>query len=73
MEVDVLRGAVLVVIVLDHNLSGVLRHAMLHSYAYCDVVEVFVILGGYAFAAACIGMTARGGARAARRRCVKRA
>jgi hypothetical protein len=73
IEVDFLRGAVLIVIVLDHNLSGLLRHAMLHSYAYCDAAEVFVFLGGYASAAAYIGVAARSGAGAARRRFVKRA
>jgi hypothetical protein len=73
VEVDFLRGVVLIVIALDHVSSGVLQYAMLHSYAYCDAAEVFVFLGGYGSAAAYVGVAARRGEAAARRRFVKRA
>jgi hypothetical protein len=73
VEVDFLRGVVLIVIALDHISNGVLQYAMLHSYAYCDAAEVFVFLGGYASAAAYVGVAARRGERAARRRFLQRA
>lgn len=73
LEVDFLRGAVLIVIAIDHISGGVLQHAMLHSYAYCDAAEVFVFLGGYASAAAYARVAAQRGEAAARRRFVKRA
>lgn len=72
IEVDFLRGVVLIVIAIDHISSGVLQHAMLHSYAYCDAAEIFVFLGGYASAAAYTGVAARRGELAARWRFVKR-
>jgi hypothetical protein len=73
VEVDFLRGVVLIVIALDHISNGVLQYAMLHTYAYCDAAEVFVFLGGYASAAAYVGVASRRGEAAARRRFVKRA
>ncbi|WP_321791847.1 OpgC domain-containing protein [Caballeronia sp. J97] len=73
IEVDFLRGIVLIVIALDHNLSGVLQHAMLHTYAYCDAAEVFVFLGGYASASAYLSVCVHRGESAARRRFLKRA
>ncbi|GLU30355.1 OpgC domain-containing protein [Trinickia caryophylli] len=73
LEVDFLRGAVLIVIAIDHISGGVLQHAMLHSYAYCDAAEVFVFLGGYASAAAYARLAAQRGETAARRRFAKRA
>ncbi len=73
LEVDFLRGVVLIVIALDHISKGVLQYAMLHSYAYCDAAEVFVFLGGYASAAAYVGVKERRGDAAARRRFLKRA
>jgi hypothetical protein len=73
IEVDFLRGIVLLVIALDHNLSGLLQHVMLHSYAYCDAAEVFVFLGGYASAAAYLNVSSSRGEVAARLRFLKRA
>ncbi len=73
VEVDFLRGAVLIVIAIDHISRGILQHAMLHSYAYCDAAEVFVFLGGYASAAAYAAVASRNGETAARRRFLKRA
>ena len=65
IEVDFLRGAVLIVIAIDHISRGILQHAMLHSYAYCDAAEVFVFLGGYASAAGYTSLAARHGELAA--------
>ncbi|HTI16504.1 MAG TPA: OpgC domain-containing protein [Trinickia sp.] len=73
IEVDFLRGVVLIVIALDHVSYGVIQYATLHSYAYCDAAEVFVFLGGYASTSAYAGMAARSGEGAARRRFLKRA
>ncbi|WP_321938022.1 OpgC domain-containing protein [Paraburkholderia sp. J8-2] len=73
VEVDFFRGVALLVIALDHNTSGVLRHVTLHTYAYCDAAEVFVFLGGYASAAAYVGVATRRGKLVARRRFLKRA
>jgi hypothetical protein len=73
VEVDFLRGAVLIVIALDHISRGILQHAMLHSYAYCDAAEVFVFLGGYASAAAYGAVASSNGETGARRRFFKRA
>jgi hypothetical protein len=73
VEVDFLRGVVLIVIALDHNTNGFLQSVTLHSYAYCDAAEVFVFLGGYASAAAYVAMASRRGEAAARWRFVKRA
>ncbi|MEX3955075.1 OpgC domain-containing protein [Trinickia sp. EG282A] len=73
LEVDFLRGVVLIVIALDHISRGILQYAMLHSYAYCDAAEVFVFLGGYASAAAYVGVAERRGEAAARLRFLKRA
>jgi hypothetical protein len=56
VEVDFLRGLVLLVIMLDHVSGSVLSRFMLHEYAYCDAAEVFVFLGGYATAAAYVGL-----------------
>jgi len=73
IEVDFLRGAVLIVIAIDHISRGILQHAMLHSYAYCDAAEVFVFLGGYASAAAYAAVLSRNGESGARRRFLRRA
>ncbi|RKP50753.1 OpgC domain-containing protein [Trinickia fusca] len=73
VEVDFLRGIVLIVIAIDHISVSVLSHAMLHSYAYCDAAEVFVFLGGYASAASYAAIAARRGEAAARRRFLRRA
>lgn len=73
VEVDFLRGVVLIVIAIDHISLGVLSYAMLHNYAYCDAAEVFVFLGGYASAASYTGIAARRGESAALQRFVKRA
>ncbi|WP_206951551.1 OpgC domain-containing protein [Trinickia acidisoli] len=73
IEVDLLRGIVLIVIAIDHITVGVLSHATLHNYAYCDAAEVFVFLGGYASAAGYSSIAARHGAPAARSRFFRRA
>src|SRR6185312_11131605 len=73
IEVDLLRGIVLIVIAIDHISVSVLAHAMLHNYAYCDAAEVFVFLGGYASAAGYTSLAAGRGESAARRRFVRRA
>lgn len=72
IEVDLLRGIVLIVIAIDHISVSVLAHAMLHNYAYCDAAEVFVFLGGYASAAGYTSIAARQGEAAARVRFLKR-
>lgn len=73
IEVDLLRGIVLIVIAIDHISVSVLERVMLHNYAYCDAAEVFVFLGGYASAAGYTTLAARHGEAAARRRFLKRA
>jgi hypothetical protein len=73
IEVDLLRGIVLIAIAIDHISMSVLSQATLHSYAYCDAAEVFVFLGGYASAAGYANIAARQGEGAARRRFLKRA
>ena len=73
IEVDLLRGIVLIVIAIDHISVSVLERVMLHNYAYCDAAEVFVFLGGYASAAGYTSLAARHGEAAARRRFFKRA
>ncbi|RDU95710.1 OpgC domain-containing protein [Trinickia dinghuensis] len=73
IEVDLLRGIVLIAIAIDHISVSVLSHATLHNYAYCDAAEVFVFLGGYASAAGYTNIAARRGEGAARRRFLKRA
>jgi hypothetical protein len=73
VEIDFLRGLVLIVISLDHNTSGLLRSATLHTFAYCDASEVFVFLGGYASASAYVDVSMRRGNFAARLRFLKRA
>ncbi|MEX3815915.1 OpgC domain-containing protein [Paraburkholderia sp. BR13439] len=73
VELDFLRGVVLIIIALDHNLSGLLQHVMLHTYAYCDAAEVFVFFGGYASASAYLSVASNKGEAAARLRFLKRA
>jgi hypothetical protein len=73
IEVDLLRGLVLIAIAIDHISVSVLSHAMLHNYAYCDAAEVFVFLGGYASASGYVNLATQRGEEAARRRCVRRA
>ena len=50
IDVDFVRGVVLIVIVLDHIPGSALSQLTLHTYALCDSAEVFVFLGGYASA-----------------------
>jgi hypothetical protein len=73
LEIDFLRGVVLIVIALDHVQGSVLSHFMLHNYAFCDAAEVFVFLGGYACAAAYTNVATHRSVHAARRRFVVRA
>jgi hypothetical protein len=73
VEVDFLRGLVLMVIMLDHISGSTLSHFTLHAYAYCDAAEVFVFLGGYATAAAYVAIDRRGVPGSAGRRFLKRA
>lgn len=72
IEVDFLRGVVLIVIALDHISGSTLAKFMLHNYAFCDAAEVFVFLGGYASAAAYGAVDARRGAGAAASRFLRR-
>lgn len=72
IEVDFLRGVVLIVIVLDHISGSSLAKFMLHNYAFCDAAEVFVFLGGYASAAAYAAIEANRGGRAATMRFLSR-
>ena len=72
LEIDFLRGVVLIVIALDHVQGSVLSRFMLHNYAYCDAAEVFVFLGGYASAAAYTNVATYHGEHAAKRRFVVR-
>ncbi|MEW6345174.1 MAG: OpgC domain-containing protein [Paraburkholderia sp.] len=73
LEIDFLRGVVLIVIALDHIQGSVLSRFMLHNYAYCDAAEVFVFLGGYASAAAYTNVATYRSEHAARRRFLLRA
>ena len=73
IEVDLLRGIVLIAIAIDHISMSVLAQATLHAYAYCDAAEVFVFLGGYASASGYASIAARRGERAARHRFLRRA
>jgi hypothetical protein len=73
LEIDFLRGVVLIVIALDHVQGSVLSRFMLHNYAYCDAAEVFVFLGGYASAAAYTNVAAHRSEHAAKRRFLLRA
>lgn len=72
IEVDFLRGVVLIVIVLDHIPGSALSHLTLHTYAFCDSAEVFVFLGGFASAAAYTAVLARRGRVPARMRFFRR-
>ena len=73
IEVDLLRGVVLLAIAIDHISTSVLSQATLHNYAYCDAAEVFVFLGGYASASGYANIAARRGEAAARHRFIRRA
>ncbi|SDH79855.1 OpgC domain-containing protein [Paraburkholderia phenazinium] len=73
LEIDFLRGVVLIVIALDHIQGSVLSRFMLHNYAYCDAAEVFVFLGGYASAAAYTNVATYRSEHAAKRRFLLRA
>ncbi|RQS65788.1 OpgC domain-containing protein [Burkholderia sp. Bp8963] len=72
VEVDFLRGVVLIVIAVDHISGSALAKFMLHNYAYCDAAEVFVFLGGYASAAAYTAIATNRGAGAAIARFIQR-
>lgn len=72
IEVDFLRGVVLIVIAIDHIYGSSLTKFMLHNYAFCDAAEVFVFLGGYASAAAYVTIEANRGGRAATLRFLSR-
>ncbi|WP_433706006.1 OpgC domain-containing protein [Paraburkholderia sacchari] len=73
VDVDFLRGVALIVIALDHNFSGVLQYATLHTYAYCDAAELFVFVGGYVSASAYVSIASSRGENAARFRFLRRA
>jgi hypothetical protein len=68
VDADFLGG-----IALDHNFSGILQHATLHAFAYCDAAELFVFVGGYASASAYVTIASARGETAARCRFLKRA
>lgn len=73
LELDFLRGLVMLVIVVDHVGGSILSRFTLHAYAFNDAAEVFVFLGGYAATSAYVSISARRGAQAARHRFAKRA
>ncbi|TKC92518.1 OpgC domain-containing protein [Trinickia terrae] len=73
VELDFLRGLVLLVIVVDHIGGSILSRFTLHSYAFCDAAEVFVFLGGYATATAYLSLAAKRDETAARLRFMRRA
>ena len=67
VEVDFIRGVVLIVIAIDHVSGSALAKFTLHGYAFCDAAEVFVFLAGYASAAGYEAIGAKHGHDAARR------
>ncbi|WP_207001696.1 OpgC domain-containing protein [Trinickia mobilis] len=73
IELDFLRGLVLLMIVVDHIGGSILSRFTLHTYALNDASEVFVFLGGYSAALAYAAIERRHTAAAAARRFVKRA
>ena len=52
LRIDVLRGAALVMIFIDHIPDNPLAYATLHNFALCDAAEVFVLLAGISAALA---------------------
>jgi hypothetical protein len=72
VELDFLRGLVLLIIVVDHVGGSILSRATLHAYALCDAAEVFVFLGGFATATAYTALAERRGAASARKRFFRR-
>lgn len=72
VEVDFIRGVVLIVIAIDHVSGSALAKFTLHGYAFCDAAEVFVFLAGYASAAGYEAIAAKHGHDAARLRFVRR-
>ncbi|WP_206995251.1 OpgC domain-containing protein [Trinickia mobilis] len=73
VELDFLRGLVLLVIVVDHIGGSILSRFTLHTYAFCDAAEVFVFLGGYATATAYLSLAEKHDETAARQRFLRRA
>ncbi|MGV2290520.1 OpgC domain-containing protein [Trinickia sp. YCB016] len=73
VELDFLRGLVLLIIVVDHIGGSILSRFTLHTYAFCDAAEVFVFLGGYATATAYLSLAKKHDETAARQRFLRRA
>jgi hypothetical protein len=73
IELDFLRGLVLLIIVVDHIGGSILSRFTLHAYAFCDAAEVFVFLGGYATATAYLSLVCKHDEAAARQRFLRRA
>jgi hypothetical protein len=73
VELDFLRGLVLLVIVVDHIGGSIASRFTLHTYAFCDAAEVFVFLGGFATATAYLSLAERHTEAAARERFLRRA
>ncbi len=46
-RVDVLRGAALLMIFVDHIPDDALNVATLHNFGFCDAAEIFVLLAGF--------------------------
>ncbi|RFU49515.1 OpgC domain-containing protein [Paraburkholderia sp. DHOC27] len=72
IELDFLRGLVLLIILVDHIGGSVLSHATLHTFALCDATEVFVFLGGFATATAYAALAGRRSEATARTRFLRR-
>lgn len=73
IELDFLRGLVLLFIVVDHINGSILSRFTLHAYALNDAAEIFVFLGGFATATAYLSLAARDSESAARNRFFRRA
>jgi hypothetical protein len=71
-RVDVLRGAALLMIFVDHMPGNPLSLLTLHNFGFCDAAEVFVLLAGVSAMMAYGKIFARDGAAAALRRIVLR-
>ncbi len=71
-RVDVVRGASLLMIFIDHMPGNPLAWVTLHNFGFCDAAEVFVLLAGVAAMMAYGKVFARDGAGPALRRIVLR-
>jgi hypothetical protein len=67
-RVDVLRGAALLMIFVDHMPGNPVSYFTLHNFGFCDAAEIFVLLAGFASMMAYGRVFARDGAWAGLRR-----